>query len=373
MNRNALFLPSLAGGGAERVMVTLANGFVARAHEVDLVLAKAEGPYLSQLHPAVRVVDLNAPRVLAALPALVRYLHKERPKTLLSALDHANVVALLAKRLAGTDTRVVVSVHSLPSRAFSSQGVQRATAKERWLPTAARLFYPQADAVVAVSKGVADDLERLIHVPRERIRVIYNPVVTPELFERAQEPVDHPWFAPGAPPVVLGAGRLTGVKNFSLLIEAFARVRANDAGQEARLVILGEGEERGALERLVAVWGLEAEVWLPGWVANPYAFMAKSGVFVLSSLREGLSLVLVEALALKVKAVATDCEAGPAEVLGNGKYGKLVPVGDVGAMSQAITDALAAPADDLFFRKRLQTFSVHTGVTEYLRLLEAPC
>ena len=365
MNPKALFLPSLAGGGAERVMVNLANGFVERGKEVDMVLAKAEGPYLSQLHPAVRVVDLGAPRVLAALPALARYLRKARPTAILSALDHANVAALLARRLAGVETRVVVSVHSL-----LSQSARQPNAKEKWLPHAVRLLYPQADAVVAVSQGVADDLKRLTRLPRGRVQVIYNPVVTPELFERARAPLDHPWFAPGAPPVVLGAGRLARVKNFPLLIRAFAKVRADCS---ARLVILGEGEERGALESLISELGLERDVWLPGWVSNPYAFMAEADVFVLSSLHESLSLVLVEALSLKVKAVATDCGSGPAEVLGGGKYGRLVPNGNVEAMSRAITEALASPVNNLFLKERLETFSVETGVKSYLRLLEVPC
>ena len=181
-------------------MVNLANGFAERGHGVDMVLAKAEGPYLSQLHPEVRVVDLGAPRVLAALPALARYLRKERPIALLSALDHANVAALLARRLAGVQTRVVVSVHNV----LSHRAQYSLNSRERWLPHAARFLYSQADAVVAVSEGVAEDLTRLTRLPRGRIQVIYNPVITPDLLERVQAPLDHSWFALGAPPGSFG-------------------------------------------------------------------------------------------------------------------------------------------------------------------------
>lgn len=327
--RISLFLPSLRGGGAERVMLNLARGFAERGYEVDLVLAKAEGPYLSQVPDNIRVIDLKSPRVLYSLPGLIRYLRQERPHALLSALDHANIVALWAKKLSRVPIRVVVSVHSTLSRASTNATSIRA----RLIPSWARIFYPWADAVVAVSKGVADDLIKLTELPQEKVHVIYNPVVTPELFAKADEPLDHPWFEPSEPPVILSVGRLTPAKDYSTLIKAFALVRKE---MPARLMILGEGEERPKLEALIRDLGLEKDVALPGFVNNPYKYMKHAAVFVLSSQWEGLPTVLIEALALGIPVVSTDCPSGPAEILNNGEYGRLVTVGNEKELAQNI-------------------------------------
>ena len=329
----ALFLPSLRGGGAERVMVNLARGFVERGLRVDLVLAKAEGPYLSQVPKEVRVVDLGARRVLYSLPGLVRYLRRERPQAMLSALNHANIVAIWAKLLARVQTNLVVAEHNTLSRSTQNASSVRV----KLLPFLIKTFYPYADAVVAVSRGVAEDLVTTTKLPMEKIKVIYNPVITPELFAKAEEPLDHPWFRPGEPPVVLGVGRLTQQKDFPTLIRAFALVRKE---RPARLMILGEGEERPKLEALVRELRLEEDVVLPGFVDNPYKYMKRAAVFVLSSKWEGLPTALIEALALGIRVVATNCPSGPEEVLEGGKWGRLVPVGDPAGLAQAILDRL---------------------------------
>ena len=332
-NKVALFLPSLRGGGAERVMVNLARGFSEKGLDVDLVLAKAEGPYLSQVPPEVRVIDLHSSRVLASLPGLVRYLRREQPGALLSTLNHANIVALWAKRLAGVQTRVVVR----EANTESVSSVHSQSLRGRIMPFLTRCFYPWADAVIAVSQGVAEDLAKTTRLPIERIRVIYNPVVTPELLEKAKEPINHPWFAVGEPPVVLSVGRLTRQKDYPTLIRAFVLVHKE---QPVRLIILGEGEERPKLEALIQGLGLDGEVSLLGFVDNPYTYMAKAAVFVLSSTWEGLPNALIEAMAVGTPVVSTDCESGPREILENGKWGKLVPVGNVEALAVAILESL---------------------------------
>jgi glycosyltransferase involved in cell wall biosynthesis len=232
-----IFLPSLAGGGAQRMMLNLALGFAERVLTVDLVLQRAEGPYLSQVSDKVRIVDLKARSMALALFPLMSYLHRERPLSLLSAMTHTNVIAILAKKLAKVDTHVVISERNTLS--VSSRGAR--SLRGRYLPLLAKRIYPSADGIVAVSEGVADDLARTLGLPRKRIKVIYNPVVTPELLEKAKEPVDHPWFQPSEPPVILGVGRLSKQKDFPTLFRAFALVRKRRA---ARLMILGEGEER---------------------------------------------------------------------------------------------------------------------------------
>lgn len=333
-DRLAFFLPGLYGGGAERVMLNLARGITERGFQVDLVLGRAEGSFLEEIPPAVRLIDLKAPRVLLGTPALTRYLRNERPKALLSVL-HANMVALWGSRLAGVPVRVILAEHNTLSSV--SHGMR--DIRWRLYPLPARLFYPWADRIVAVSKGVADDLAETIQLPRERIEVIYNPIVTADMFTKATEVIEHPWFRSGEPPVLLAVGRLTRQKAFDLLIRAFARVRKNQA---ARLLILGEGEERPTLEAMVKEFGLDESVSLPGFLPNPYAFMAHAAAFVLSSRWEGLPTVLVEAMALGVPIISTDCPSGPREILLDGRYGCLIPMEDPAALSAAIETALGS-------------------------------
>src|SRR6266545_4367552 len=304
--RVAIFVPSMHDGGAERTMLNLSQGVAARGYLVDLVLARTEGPHLKHVPDSVRVVDLKASRVLASLPALARYLRVARPLAMLSVMKHANIVALWARRLSAASTRVVVSERNTLS--VSARHAQNRRA--RLMPRLIKRFYPWADQIVTVSHGVADDLAQVMGVPRERIHVIYNPVVTSELRRKAQAPLEHPWFAPGQPPIVLGVGRLQAQKDFPTLIQAFAQVHR---ARRARLLILGEGAERPALETLVRRLGLEHDVGLP---------------------------VFIEALYCGVPVIATDCPSGPLEILSGGRYGQLVPVGDVSAMARAIERGL---------------------------------
>ncbi|MGC8785101.1 MAG: glycosyltransferase [Armatimonadota bacterium] len=334
--RIAFYMPSLAGGGAQRVFLHLARGFVERGYEVHLVLARAQGPYLPQVPSCVRMVDLGASRVLTSLPALVRYLRRERPRALLSALDHANAVAICARYIARVPVRVIATVHSTPSQVVANAHTLRA----KLLPLWTRFFYRWADTVVAVSQGVADELVHYVRVPAEKVKVIYNPIVTPELFRKAEEPLDHPWFREGEPPVILGVGRLTKPKDFPTLMRAFALVRQR---RPARLMILGEGEERPHLEALAKDLGIAQDVSLPGFVQNPYPYMKKAAVFVLSSRWEGLPTVLVEALALGVPVVSTDCPSGTVEILDNGRLGILTEVGNHKSLAQAIESSLSSP------------------------------
>lgn len=356
----SIFLPSLRGGGVERVQLYLAQRFVEHGYAVELVLAKREGPYLSQLPENVNVVDLKAGRVLTSLPALVRYLRRAQPVALLSAMDHSNIVALCAHRLARVGARVVVSVHST-----LSISVKHSNARGRLIPYIARWCYGWADGVVAVSRGVADDLSNTIGLPRERIHVIYNPVVVPELFELAKEPVEHSWFHAGEPPVVLSAGRLTAAKDYPTLLRAFSLVIKVCP---ARLVILGEGEERAGLEAMVRDLALEDVVSLPGFAKNPYAYMSKATVFVLSSAWEGFGNVLVEAMAVGTPVVTTDCPNGPAEILERGKYGRLVPVGNAEALAEEILAELDCSTNSEVLRHRAKEFSYDKIADQYLEI-----
>jgi glycosyltransferase involved in cell wall biosynthesis len=356
----ALFLPNLRGGGAERVMVNLARGLAGRGCRVDLVLAKAEGPHLSKVAEDVRVVDLRSCRVVTSVLPLSKYLRSERPDVLVSALYHANVAALLARRLSRVSTRVIPTVHIPPSEDIARSNSRKTSI----LHTLTRWCYPWADAIVAVSRGTADDVVQTTGVPPQLVRVIY-PEVTPGIRELAKAPVEHPWFAPGEPEVILGMGRLGPQKDFPTLIKAFALLRKD---HDHRLMILGEGEQRRHLERLVHELGLAGDVSLPGFVENPFAYLARSSLFVLSSAWEAAPAVLIEALALDVPVVSTNCRTGPDEILNNGQYGRLVPVGDVEALAGAMREALSEPRP-VVPEEALRPFTLDVVVDEYLKLI----
>lgn len=357
--RLAIFLPGLYGGGAERTTLNLAQGLAGRGYDVDLVLAQAEGPYLAEVPESMRLVELNARhlsarRTLASLPALVRYLRRERPMAMLSALNRANIVAVLAWRIAGVAGRVVLSQRNTLSHS-----------RKRLTPLLIKYLYPWADGIVAVSMGVAEDLAQVASIPREQIKVIYNPVVTPQLRKKAQAPLDYAWFRPGQPPVLLAVGSLTPQKDFRTLIQAFALAWK---GRRMRLLILGEGTERAGLEALVRQLGLEQDVRLPGWVENPYPYMVRASVFVLSSRWEGLPGVLIEALYCGAPLIATDCPSGPREILRDGQYGRLVPIGNVTALARAIEMTLdeKTPRPP---RRSWQPFELEHAVNQYVDVL----
>jgi glycosyltransferase involved in cell wall biosynthesis len=366
----AVYLPSLDGGGAELVMLRVATALADAGRRTDLVLACARGPYLDDVPPNVRLVDLAAPPPVVVTKTLrfASYLRRERPRAILSALDVVDT-ALVSRALARVPARLVLTIHTHLSSQFADKPDWRIAQLRR---TLVRLLYPRTDQLIAVSRGVADDVERLAGLPAGRVAVIPNPVVASDLADRAGERVDHPFLQPGGAPVVLGVGRLVRQKDFPTLIEAFGLVRAN---RPARLIILGDRDPREpdvppAIEAVIDGHGLRDDVSLPGFVANPYAYIAGARVFALSSIYEGLPTVLIEALAVGTTIVATDCESGPREILDGGRYGALVPVGDPRALAEGILGALDAPHDPADLRHRSQRYTPEAVIGEYLQLIE---
>lgn len=358
----AFFLPTATGGGAENIFIRLAAAIAARGHRVELVFAKAAGECLTRIPPSIRVVDLASSRPLTALPALVRYLRTHRPRALAATITNANLAALWAVRLAGVPVRCLV-------REASTLSVELAhsSALNRWLlPHLIRSAFRRADAIVAPSHGVADDLARVAGLRRETIEVIYNPVVSSVLTQRAHQAVGHCWLDDPAEPVVVGMGRLTRQKDFATLIRAFARLRK---GRPAKLLILGEGEERSALQALAESLEIADDVDLPGFVYNPHAYLSRAALFVLSSRWEGLPGALIEALACGARVVSTDCPSGPREILADGAYGELVPVADPEALAGAMRRVLAGEFTAADPAAQLAHFDTRTSVERYLRLL----
>jgi glycosyltransferase involved in cell wall biosynthesis len=337
----ALWLPTLWGGGAQRSFLTL-SGLLHRAgYEVDLVVGSARGALAGEVPPEIRLVDFGRDRLQRALPDLVGYLRRARPACLIGTIDHASVLAVLAVRIARSGTPVVV-------RAANTTTVQAARARkptDRLTFALARRLYPLADALIAPSSGAADDLAQFAGVDPASVRTLPNPIVGPELDGLAAAPVDHPFFVPGEPPVVLAVGRIAAQKDYPTLLAAFAEVRRR---RPVRLIILGEARdprERGALIARMMELGLrpEVDVSLPGFDPNPFRYMRRARLVVLSSTHEGLPGVLIQALACGTEVVATDCPSGPREILDGGRHGTLVPVGAPAALAAAIGDVLARP------------------------------
>lgn len=356
----AIYTSALGRGGAERAMLNLANALVEKGVRVDVVIAKRDqSDYLDLLHARAEVVDLDVSPAILGLGGLVRYLREERPAAILSWEMSGHAMVLAARRLAGAQVTCAASIQNFHSREFDTE----ISLYRRFLLNSMRQVLPRMDRVFAVAERVADDVVRHFDVPRELVQVIYNPIVTPEITERAAESVDHPWFADGAPPVAISVGRLTRQKNYPLLLQALAKLQRHT---EVRLVILGRGDEREELAALADRLGVAESVSMPGFVDNPFAYMARASVFVLSSDWEGLPSVLIEALAVGCPVVSTDCPSGPREILDDGRYGRLVPTGDVSALASAMAATLKEEADGERLQERARDFSRDRVADEYI-------
>lgn len=355
----ALFLPDFPPGGVEVVTARLAAGLATRG-PVHLVLASncaVEAPF----PVGVEVVRLGASRTLSSMPALVRYLRRVRPLGLVTAKDHASVVALLARSVGSPRTRVVVAVH-LP---IGADGPHRAGFTGRFLPAIVRACFPLADAVVAVSRSIADGLIEL-GIPRELVHVIANPVTEDDMATAALGAPSHPWLdIPLVEPVLVWAGRLNPEKCVDVLLRAFAAVTTR---RRARLVVVGDGPDRGSLEELATGLGIQDGVSFTGQVPDARPYLARASVVVLCSRLEGLPTVLIEALALGRQVVSTDCATGPEEILDGGRLGRLVPVGDVVALANAIGAAIDAPLPPAS-PGDLRRYSVVSATDSYLNAL----
>lgn len=364
MKSIGFYLPRLTGGGAERTLLRLAAGFAAEGWTPHLVVDQAQGELLTEVHAAgLPFSSLDAPRTLAALPRLTRWLRQQQPTALLSAITHNNLIAVWAGGWARVTTRIILSEHTQ----LSAQAATHRHWQYRVLPTLCARTYPHAAARVAVSEGVAADLATYAHLDRRSITVIPNPVVTPDFPLRAAAPCSHPWLNDGGGPVVVAAGRLEPVKDFATLMRAIAILHQR---RPVRLLILGEGASRGELLALRAQLGLTAAVDLPGFQPDPLPFFARAAVVVVSSLYEGFGLTLVEAMACGAPVVSTDCPSGPAEILAGGRYGRLTPVGDAAALSAALAQTLDHPLSADQLRRRAQDYTLAAITRCYLNLLE---
>ncbi len=356
----AFYMHDLSGGGVERMRLSLIAELRGRGLAVSLIVGRRQGALASQVPADLDVVELGCTGVLASALALARVLRRTRPDVLVASLDHNNIAAMLAGMLASTGTRVVVCQHNALSAELSVGW------KYRVVPWLYWLLQSRAHGIVAVSRGVADDLAHVAGIPRGRITAIYNPVIGPDFAARAAGPAPHPWLADHATPVFVFAGRLTAQKDPLLLLQAFSLLRQST---QARLILLGEGLLLATLQAEAARLGLAEQVLFAGFQANPLPWIAHATGLVLASRYEGLGNVLVEALACGTPVVATDCPHGPAEILADGAFGALVPVGEAALLADAMARMALAPRDSQRLQVRAACFTAEACADAHLALL----
>jgi glycosyltransferase involved in cell wall biosynthesis len=360
--RIALIIPALVPvGGLERLVLNQAEQFLARNVDVDFVFLNEPHDVSEILPPGSRAFNLGVQRLRAAVFPIARFLRQQRPAAVHAAMWPVTCLTVLAHRLAGVPSRLVLSDHN----PLSLQYAERGALHRLVLRTSMALAYPLADARVAVSAAVADDLARLSGLPAGRFTVIHNPVPV------GSDAVCDPTWAAQAwqgwkGKRIITVGRLKAQKNHSLLLRAFSRVRQR---VDARLMILGVGELESRIRQEIDVAGLADEVLMPGHVADPMPYYRSADLFVLSSNYEGFGMVLIEALASGLPVVSTDCPGGPAEILQGGAYGRLVPVEDEHRLATAMIDALSEPRDAARLQRRARDFDAGALAGRYLSLL----
>lgn len=372
MKKIYFVIPSLGGGGAERVLVHLLRGLDSRKFDVNVVLFKKEGIYLDDVPGTVAIHSVD--HVLRSrlwygfgwlflLSKLGRLLRSQKPEIIVSFMWYSNFVVLMLRAMRLIRSAVIVSERYTLS--FSYEG----KVTELIRSNVVRFVYPFADKIVAVSEAMSKELNRLYNIPPTKISVIYNPVDFKKIEEASEERVDHPWFRDSIP-VLIAAGRLSPQKGFSYLIRAVSILKNESL---IRLIILGEGDERKNLQQLIDRLGLQNQVELIGFQKNPYKYFSRATIFVLSSLYEGFPNALVEAMVLGVPCIATRCPTGPEEIIMDGVNGLLVPTADEKVLAEAIIRLLKDPALRKQLaeggRKRAEDFRVEKIVKEYEDLI----
>ncbi len=374
----ATFIYGLTWGGATRRLLTLLEGLVQRGHEIEFVVVDSSGPLVQEIPKGITLVTLEQGPLAFVFPylsrrmkmslskfALAKYIRQSNADIFLSAANHAHITALYAKRLSGSDIPFVLRLSSHVTASLKKS--RRLSKRIRFLQ--AKRLYPMADMVIAVSHAVATDLAKTLDIEKEKIKVVYNPVITKRLMEMARKPPEHPWLQRRRGhkriPVVVAAGRLRRQKGFDIIVRAISSVISK---RQVRLIILGEGKYRKKLEELVRALGLENMVDMPGYVPNPVSFMAKADLFCHASGFEGLPGVVIEALAAGCPVVCTDSPGGVSEILDGGRYGILVPVGDKEALAKGIIEGLDKDWNNDELKQRAMEFTCEKAVSGYLEV-----
>ncbi len=370
LQKIAFFIPKLTYGGAERVIIDIANNLSKRGYLIDIVLAKGGNIYLEEISPSVNIINLNCKSTILSIFSLSKYIKKYSPNGIISALSHANCVALLSRKIMNKNIKVVVSERNISYRnTLNKIGFKRII-----LDLLIKYLYPEAKCIVTVSEGVRESIIDTYKFKRNQVKAIFNPCDFKKINKLKSKSISNyeinNAFKSENQKIILSVGSLTIQKNYSLLIKAFKIVRREI---NCKLIILGEGPERSKLEELCRNLGIDSKsIFFPGFIANPFPYMKDCDLYVMSSLWEGLPNVLIQALACNCKIISTDCDAGPREILEDGKWGRLIKVNDLNELANAMIEELRSKNKNLSnsSKGRLNRFNIDKVTNQYLDALE---
>lgn len=360
MEKIALYIPNLNTGGAEKVFVNLANSFCSKGYNVDILLTNEEGDFLKELNPKIKVIELSSKRVLLDFFKLSRYMKAEKPDVLMSALNHCNVLAALSSVVFNFNDKTFITIHSNLSETFKESGYFNSILTKLFMS----LTFRYVSGAICVSQGVKKDFTSLFPQMEKKTTYIYNPFDIKLIEQKAKLPSSHPWLRKDRSfKTIISSGRLIKAKDFTTLIQAFALVKDS---KNVRLIILGDGPLRNELQTLIEKLNLSSFVDLHGFVENPFALISKSNLFVSSSMREGFSNVILEAMICKTPIVATDCPSGPSEILEDGKWGRLVPINNPEKLANAILYTFNNMDSTPSYANRLEYFTTNIISDKYI-------
>lgn len=353
--------PSRNQGGTAIRIINMANYFSQKEIHVDLITLhnKHQNPILEKLNSDIQLFPLQNNKKALLFVKLYSYIIKQKPQTLIALDTRASLIASwLTLFLKYARPKIIINI---------CNSISKGNSKHKYsLQKRLRRIAKRTDTVITISKGLADQFTEVTGLDKKNIHVIYNPVVKASLFEKGSREVSHPWINQKNVPIILGIGRFTKQKDFPTLIKAFSIVRSY---VQCKLIILGQGPDYYKLRKLTENLEINSDVDFPGFVENPYAFLSRASIFVSTSRWEGLSNVLIEALAFGIPTIATNCPEGPKEVLDNGKYGYLVPVGDEVAISKAILEHFNNPPSSEFIKHGSKQFNFDACCESYLQVI----
>jgi len=348
------------------MILNLVKAFIKKSNNIHFVIADAKGPYLKEIPENIKIINLNSRKVIFSIPKLITYLKKEKPKILITTLRRVNIAAIIARRLGSPSTKLIIR----EPNTYSKESLLKSKPMDRFISALTKYFYPRADAIVAVSNSMADELVELLKIPKTKVEVIYNPVVDDELIHNKSLDCEHQWIKEKEFKVIIGMGRITPQKDFATLIKAFAIVKSKI---NSKLLILGEpdrnNDEFDKLKKLVKDLNLDYDVSFPGFVENPFCYLSRADLFVLSSRWEGLPGALIQALACGCPVVSVDCPTGPSEILENGRYGYLSKIGDFETLAKNMIATLNNPLSRDVLETRGFEFNADVAAEKYLEVI----
>jgi glycosyltransferase involved in cell wall biosynthesis len=360
----AIFVAAISGGGVEKVIVNLVNEFVKKGIAVDLLIADTKKLSTVYISSDVKIIDLKSKRVLFCIPKLIFYLIKTRPYVLFSAMDYVNIIAIISKLISCTSTRIVVSNHAKLEYFIENEKL----IKFKILKKLTSYLYARADKVIAVSKGLEIMLIKELNLKSSKVSMIYNPIYSESLLKASREDAHDSCAFTNTTPYIISVGRFALEKDYPTLIYAFNEVRKK---RDIKLIILGDGPQWDSIQKLIKILDLKNHICTPGFLINPYPLIRNSACFVLSSVNEGFGNVLVEALTLGTPIVSTNCFSGPSEILENGRWGALVPIGDYNRMAKSIIAEIdnKQNRNESLLSSHLEKFTISLVAEKYIQIL----